>query len=326
MVPNRLGLKRCVIVINHASTHTWRSQRFVKQLEAEFGADATEIIEPRSSDYNQPERLARLLEPKLDQHTLLGIAGGDGTISFIVNLLLHKPGLSPRAQQAVLLPLWGGNANDLAYMANGLAMFSNLESMLHEARIAKIKPLAVSVTLNKQTTSRLAICYASFGASAYATHLMNHPRHRYKKVYRIPGSRLFFEAGSVLRALSDAKLFECEIDGVIQPLYDLMLINGSRIAKIDRAPIKLSDPFFYEVRTKHKKPVVIAYFASLLRNITPKHAPIARRSLIVHDGTWAQLDGEVEYIQKGSAVTVEHYSQPLRLLTTKLPSNPKTGA
>ena len=324
-MPSKPAFKHCVIVINHASTHTWRSQRFIKQLENVFGTDKTEVIEVLKRDYDEPGRLAKLLESKLDQNTLLGIAGGDGTISFIVNILLHKPGLSAGARKAVLLPLWGGNANDLAYMANGLAMFSSLEKILEESETIEVKPLVVKIDGN-ESRSRLAVCYASFGASAYATHLMSHPRHRYKRVYRMPGSRLFFEAGSVMKALTDAKMFECEIDGVIQPLYDLMLINGSRIAKINRAPIKLTDPYFYEIRTKRKKPVVLSYFASLLRNVTPKHAPIARRSLVLHDGTWAQLDGEVEYVQKGSRVTVEHHDKPLRLLATRLKQTTKTDA
>lgn len=308
---------RCVVLVNPKGTHAARGQRFAEQLRQQFTDTTFEIIETKQTDFEKPAPFVRKLNTKLDEHTLLSIAGGDGTLSAIINLLLTHKGFSAEARRAVVLPLWGGNANDLAYMANGLAAFTNVHDILANGRPAEVFPLRIKA--NKQTkANRLAVCYVSFGASAYATYHLNHPNHRNKSIYKLPGVRLLFEAGRVTKALVDARLFKCEIDGVTQPLYDLMLINGSRIAKVDRAPIKLTDSYFYEIRTKRKKPVILAYATSVLRNITPKHAPIATRTLTAHDATWAQLDGEVYHIPANTTISVTLFDQPVRLLSTRL--------
>lgn len=312
------SLKRCVIIINPRSTHAHRSMKFVRQLEALFTGDNIDIITPTKRDYENPSALITALKPKLNRNTLLGIAGGDGSIHYIINLLLSHPSMGESARQAVLLPLWGGNANDLAYMANGFAVGKHMDTILKEGTVVDVYPLRVSTTHNNITLRTYAICYASFGASAFVAHKLNQPGHRDKRVYRVPGTRAVFEAGSVTKALVDAKGFRCEIDGVTQKLYDLMLVNGSRIAKVDRAPIKLTDPYFYEIRTTHNRPVVLGYAASLVRNITQRRPPIAIRSLIAHDPTWVQLDGEVEQVPSGSTVKVIRNDVPLRLLSTKL--------
>lgn len=310
--------KHCVIIVNPSSTHIKRGMKFVTQLQKLFPGDAHHIIKTTREDYKDPTELIKQLNDTLDAKTLLCIAGGDGSISYIVNLLLSHADMKAKAKQATLLPLWGGNANDLAYMANGLPYTKHIDMIVREGHIATINPLHVEIRNGSKTFTNLAICYASFGASAFAAHKLNQPGHRDKRVYRLPGTRSFFEATSVTKALVDAKRFECEIDGVTQTLYDLMFINGSRIAKVNRAPIQLTDPYFYEIRTTRKRPVILGYAASLLRHMTQRRPPVATRTLQIHDPTWVQMDGEVEKVAADSEVTIRLSETPLRLLSTKL--------
>src|SRR6185437_8881055 len=99
-----------------------------------------------------------------------GIAAGDGTVNLIVDLLLHDPALTTEQRQTPILPLWGGNANDLANMLNGAATRSKLRRLLQHGHVVSIRPIIC--TLSTPGGSRqvyAAACYASFGASAYAS-------------------------------------------------------------------------------------------------------------------------------------------------------------
>lgn len=313
------SLNRCVVVVNPSSTHYVRGQRFIEQLRNHFEVDRFEVIEISKRDYQDEHRLLDRLSGKLGDQTLLGVAGGDGTVSLIVNLLLTCPGLSAAARRTVILPLWGGNANDLAYMVNGPFWKAKLPQLLQQGRVVPIRPLAVTVKHDGQTDIKLAVCYASFGASANAARNVSRPAHRYRPIYRLTGARLATDFASVTRSLLSSKAFLSETNGRTQPLYDLILINGSRIARVNRVGSgNLTEPTFYMIRVQRKHPIVGLYLAHIARGAAFRHATQTQLTFSLRQATWAQWDGEAQLVAADSEINVQSYDQPFYVLSTKL--------
>jgi Diacylglycerol kinase catalytic domain len=310
--------KRCLVISNTKSTNYVRSAGFIEELRSTFDAKDFVEYELQKNDYDNPDKLAKSITKHLDAHTLLCIAGGDGTNSFVINTLLTSKQSAAKAKRAAVLPLWGGNANDLAYMANGLARTKNILDIVQKGSAVPVYPLRLQLTGTKPTNEPLAVCYASFGASAYASYLMNRPGHRARKLYIIPGARLVVEAINVFKAIAGAKRFDCEIDGKTEVLHDLLFINGSRIAKINRAPATITDKSFYEIRVRRKRPVLLSYVISLLIGAAPKRTPVTERSFTVKHATWMQRDGEVSHVDEHTLVSITRHDQPFYLLSTKL--------
>jgi hypothetical protein len=315
----RLRFKRCVVIVNPASTNYARGERLIRQLADIFPRHKLEIIEVQLHDYERPSWLITRLNAAIEKDTLLAIAGGDGTNNLIVDTLLRSVAVSKAARSATILPLWAGNANDLAHMANG-GPPSSIEKIIKEGTVQAIHPLAVTTTRHAKTTTRLAVCYASFGASAYVSARMNRPSYRRsRRVYRLPGGRLMSEMGSVMRALVGAPTFESSIDGAQQRIYDLVLINGSRIAKVSRTPVKLTDDTFYEILVTRKHPLFVPYVRQINHHISIERRT-TQRSLTIGEPTWAQIDGEALQIPSDTEINVEHFKQTFNLLSTKLPT------
>lgn len=313
------ALDRCVVVVNSGSTHYARGLRFVEQLSEYFPAERLKLVEVSETEYRDGRRLIGKLKDKLDARTLLAIAAGDGTISLIINLLLNDSALEPAARQAVILPLWGGNANDLAYMVNGSVRKASIKNLLERGRVVPIRPLRVTIKQGGHSATKLAVCYASFGASAHAARNVSRPAHRHRAIYRLTGARMATDMASIARSFTISRPFLSEFNGRLQPLYDLVLINGSRLAKINRVgPGHIAEPTFYAVRLRHKYPAFALYLAHIARGVAFRHATQTELSFTVRQATWAQLDGEAQPIEADTLVSVKPNHQPFYVLTTKL--------
>jgi len=309
--------ERCVVVVNPVSSNYDRGQRLIRELATLFPDNRLEIIEMRHTDYERPSWLITRLNAAIDNKTLLAIAGGDGTNNLIIDTLLRSAAVSSAAQNVTILPLWAGNANDLAHMANGNPPAS-IESTLNSGAVIPIYPLAVTTRHTSKTTIKLAVCYVSLGASAYASARINDPSRRSKRVYRLPGGRMLSEMASVTRAFIGAPTFESTINGTRRRIYDIAMINGSRIAKVNRIPIKLTDNTFYEILVDRKHPFIVSYFIQIVRGISVERRTRKERSLTLDETTWAQIDGEALQIPGHTDITVQHYDKPFHLLSTKL--------
>ena len=312
--------KRCAVVVNPTSTNYNRGQHEIKQLANLFLIDNLEIIEVSSNDYTRPSWLITRLNAAVDKKTLLAVAGGDGTLNLIVDTILRSTEVSDAVRKAVILPLWAGNANDLAHMANGNPPAS-MESLFKNATVATVYPLAVNTKHRSKTTTKLAASYVSIGASAYVSARINHPSYRRRRLYRLPGGRNLTDMATVTRAFIWAATFESIIDGKRRRIYDIVMVNGSRMAKVSRIPVKLTDKSFYEMLVVRKHPLILSSLVQILRGILIERRTHTERELTVNETTWAQVDGEALRIPGETDVVVRHYDQPFYLLSTKLQSD-----
>jgi hypothetical protein len=311
--------ERCVVVVNPTSTNYNRGQHEIRQLAGLFALDNLEIIEVSNNDYSRPSWLITRLNAAVDKKTLLAVAGGDGTVNLIVDTILRSSEVSDAVRTAVILPLWAGNANDLAHMANGNPPAS-MESLIKRATVASVYPLAVNTSHRAKTATKLAICYVSIGASAYVSARINHPSYRRRRIYRLPGGRNLTDMATVTRAFIWAATFESVISGKRRRIYDIVMINGPRMAKLSRIPVKLTDKNFYEMLVVRKHPIFLSSLVQILRGILIERRTHTERALTVNETTWAQLDGEALEIHGQTDVVVRHYEQPFCILSTKLTS------
>lgn len=305
--------ERCVIITNTSSTNYRRAKRLAKEVKKYFTDDRVNVIEVTAGQDSSIDKLLEKIMGELDERCLVCIGGGDGSISMFINRLILKKDLPEAARKAVILPLWGGNANDLAYMVNGTAYAVNIRKILSKGKIVKIHPMEVVINSSSKET-KLASNYVSFGMSAYAIRQVN------KLNGRHPVYRFFKELATVLKAARQAKPFTAELDGRRVTLYDLILINGSRIAKVYRAPNRLTDKAFFELIVDRKHPLFLSYIARLIRGLTFNRTRRSSHVLKFYEPTWAQLDGEVVEIAKGAKVDIKTCATPFQVLSTRLKS------
>jgi hypothetical protein len=310
----------CLVLINPASTHAEQGKKRVAELQKIYG-DALHVVEtPRGG----VEAIARLLVQRralLGSGTLLCIIAGDGTVNAVINALVANRELPSAARLTVVLPLWGGNANDLANMLNGTARHTSVHSLLIQGRVVRIRPLACSMRhADGGRLLRIAACYVSFGATAYAAGRLNHPAHRGRRLHRLPGGRMLGELYTSLKALADAPLFHITEHGANSLVYERTFANGPRFAKLDHLPAKLTEQKFYVHTITHKRlSAILGRIAGFIHKPgTAGHTP-TRSTFTVQEETAAQFDGEPLTIPAGTRVTITLARRSFYTLSTQEP-------
>jgi diacylglycerol kinase family enzyme len=314
------AFETCLIIYNPASTQATRSMSYIEALRTVFTEDAV-IFVPTSPEGKQANRaLVTAQAEKLNSKTLIVVAGGDGTVNLVIDVLLHDKHLTPDMRQATVLPLWGGNANDLAHMLNGSPHTSRLKQILSSSERIYIHPLACEITDAQGPRTYTAICYASFGASAFAASRLEALRGMRPFFHTIGIAKFIHELGMVLRALQNAPLFTVEDAKTTRTIYDRVFLNGSRFAKISGTPLKLTDQKFFHIVVERKKLSSMAYHIVEFTRRHPEWYAVANTkvSFTLREPTWAQLDGEVMYLEAGTKVQIRSDEQAFYALSTQL--------
>lgn len=303
-----LEYDRCLLVVNPAGSSYRKGLKLRGSLERAFADRPLTTLRLTQSELAHPSNLRRELK-KLTTDSLLTIIGGDGTVNMVMSELLKVEDSGPR--HTTVLPLWGGNACDLAHMANGRRR-NSVRLILRNGKRTPAHPMKFTLTNSGKTESGLAMCYISFGAVASTADVLDNSR-LIRLTAGVPAVRLLAEVGVGLVGLIKAKRFQTKAG---EKLYDLLLINGPRIAKLYRTPAKLSAPDFVELRVKHKYPVLLTHVTKLTR-IWVRSATVKKRQLTLTEPTWMQYDGEVRQLKKQTTVLIEPARQSVYLLTTK---------
>ncbi len=319
-----LEFERVFVLFNPASTGAKRSQQRIAELKKLYPGKVNVVkTSPKGRAGNQA--IMRKLSAKLNQRTLLGVAAGDGTVGLIIEALTAtgRLELPTAARQAPVLPLWGGNANDLAYMLNGTP--GRLAAVLGKADIIPIYPLRCAVTTPAGVTSCYsAACYIAFGVSGRMAHTLNGKTYRKNAAGKGTARKIIHELRSVTRTFRRAKRFGYTVNGREHRVYELLFANGSRMAKVDRLPISLVEPYFYTDHLKHSSFVgVIRKLFAIARS---RHAKSERRAarlhtkwtFTLHNQVWAQFDGEPRHIPAGSTIVIERHSRPFHAVASAL--------
>lgn len=312
-----MNFERVVIIRNPVSTHAERGEKYIADLREIFPNAEVIVLKTvrgglKANEVRLRER-AGLFGPK----TLLGVIAGDGTFNMIATILMQFGG---EAVQTTLVPLWGGNANDLAHVLSGRAPRS-LAPVLARAKRIAVRPIECTLTMpDGSNETRLAVCYASFGASASAARRLgekirsNHPSHV------VPGVRFMREAGSIGLAIKETEPFTVQKGGTQAAVFEWTFLNGSRMAKVGGLPYRLSDDYMYSVLVSRKHAAFITMFEHFVRLKNRRNVPKFRRTIetfVMEDNVDAQFDGEAIEVPAGTKVAVTLAETPLKLLAAK---------
>ncbi len=310
-------LSRIIIVVNPQSTNVHRIEKRGNELHKLFPDKTIALVE---TSFRTAELSAKLKKQfnKKPGITLVCIGGGDGTVHAVINALMQ---LAPAINLAKtpILPLWGGNANDLAYMLNGVPSRSSMRILLGRGKIVPVHPFEIITQCGDHKETRYAACYASFGASAYAASELEKPAARREKIQaKSTLSVLVHEINRFVRAILEAPGFAAEQEGQRIKIFDQIFANGSRMGKLDHLPVRLHERKFYWAVKSEKQPTFWFYVLWLLRGerygvITDKTS-----SFTTKERAWAQFDGEATSLPRNTTVTIGHAKTPFYAISTKL--------
>lgn len=302
-----------VSVENSRSTQASSSQRYglaVRQAcpEADFSAIPF------------GDSLASELAQTLANDSLVCISGGDGTVSGVVQTLLEAPQLSAEQRTTPVLPLWCGNANDIAHMLNGRASAAKCKTIVERGNVVPIYPLCCELLApNGEQTVRLALGYISLGVSAQTAKRLNEPSFRTNPLHAVPGVKPISEIMLLLRAMQSSPSFTVEQNGAQKVVYDWIIGKGPRMAKNVKLPVQLTDRAFYESVVRKSVPEVVTRLGGMawgLLEPTNNTEPIM---FTTQQPVWAQFDGEPLQLTAGTKVTVSLNPEPFYALSTTLP-------
>jgi hypothetical protein len=306
-----------LILINPWSTHIDAARPRIARLRQLLGDSKVHMLEIGDGPGKSSRELLAKHQKFLGSNTLLCVVGGDGTVNAVIRFLLTS-GLSADAQKTILLPLWGGNANDLAHMLNGPSYRITNKELLRRGKIVPIYPLCCEVTLPDGTAQTyIASSYISFGATAMAARRLNTLIHRNSAWHKVPGGRFVREFTTIVQTWAKVSAFTVEENGMSKPIYERIFINGSRIAKLRPLPLKLTDENFYALTVKDKR---IRALAQYVRELL--HRPAAESTtevtFICKDEAWGQGDGETFHVEAGAKVRVYRRRTPFYAWSTRL--------
>jgi len=305
-----------VCVSNSKATHYEQAHKLLVSLGKTLGVEPVEI------DITKHEQTLQQLfqHRERGRPVVIAVAGGDGTVNAVVNSLCK---LQPQNALAkcYVLPLWGGNANDLAYMLNGLRMAVSPQRLVSRAAVVQVPLIKVQIREPKRRGRTIyACCYASFGASAYAARQLETYRLSTHKVMRLlPLLLVAHELIQTMRAFLAAPVHRGEIDDQEQTFYEHTMINGSRIAKVNRVPIALDDPmFFHALIARKDSSMALAIIRILLRQPGREYGTRTHIRFTARTPIDAQIDGEIMHLPADTRITATTIQPSFRFISIKL--------
>lgn len=313
---------RALFVVNAKATNARRAKKFWKDVQRYVGSDNCEVIDISKLTYVASRQAVIKALKECTSRSIVCVGGGDGTVSMVVGLLSNESSLSPDSRASGLLPMWGGNANDMAVMLNGLPSTANIRKILKSSKHVPVYPLQIDISEpGKNVKTHIAGCYASFGATAEALARMELSAHdrtasgSSKKLTRIVHE--FKDIKKIYFNMRPIKL-EPDSEKTVE-LYDRLFVNGSRYAKILRSPIDLHEPRYFVLSSREKK-----WWYLALRTLRPLAMKAGgkisdkSRSFMLKDQTYMQVDGEVFKLKPNTTVKVSIGETPFIVISTKL--------
>lgn len=313
--------QKVVILINPASTGARHIRYRVKELQSLFPDSTVTVIRTTNKDRDATSDILVAHADELGPHTLLGIGAGDGTTSVVVETLVRDKRLPEKARSTVVIPLWGGNANDLANMLNGSANEAKLSTILDMGKIVPIYPLYLDFDLaDKNHVSKIAVCNASFGATAYVAVKLNGSRFRKSRLHTYPGGRMIKETMTAVTSLLRAPTFKIIDNGVEKEVYERMFSNGSRFAKFYQMPVALNEKQVYvnTIEGKRIVTILLLLLSGSFSRFSTDHQLSNAMKFLVQTSTQSQFDGETWEIPAQTQVTAHISDQPFYALSTLL--------
>ncbi len=301
-----------IVLRNDTATNARRSREYVDQLETHFSLSAQSVDISGCTAEKIHDVVAKTLDALDSLPAVMAIVGGDGTVSSVVHGVVMSPHAQALGDQLALFPLWGGNANDIATMLNGVAKNVTMSQVCERATVQPIYPLMVSVDSPGGSFERIATAYASFGATAEASSLMESSAHARSGTKRRPFIiRVGREILDFWRAIIRMDGFGMSSPGEESVhAYERLFINGPRIARIRHGMVQLGQRAYLEAMATKKNAHMLLYAYRLF--VKKSYGTVTDQPTTFHirDATMAQIDGEVIGIEPHTIVRVAIHETP----------------
>jgi hypothetical protein len=254
------------------------------------------VANPASTHYKQTAKRVKELQAALPDVPCLTIeTSAKGRQASLERLVKQVANLGPRSL--------------LAIAAGDGTVTMVIEALLTHPQLSKVR--------DQPATTHIAACYVSFGATAFAAHRLNQPKHRHSWLHRLPGGRLLQELITITNAFIETPPFMVKEAETAKIVYERTFANGSRFAGINRLPIKLSDEAFYLHTIEKAKPITTLHrLTTSLRRKMSDSLLHDQADFVIDRDTYAQFDGEAINVAAGTAVHVQLSEQPFYALTT----------
>ena len=293
------------------------------EIENTFQQGSVEVLETSKNGDLATAAKLRMHADKFGPRTLFCVAAGDGTVNFAINFMLTDASLTKKAQSSVLLPIWGGNGNDLASMLNGGPRTAKIKKILDYGNAVAVHPLYCRISTGKAKAQLfLAGNYIGFGSSGLICKRLNDDAHRQGILLQIPGGTLLQTILTAWGSLYSAQRFDIEESGRRTRIVERTIFNGPRVAKFYHQPVRLLDNHFYMDTWHAKIPI-----ATPLAGLFSMHRRSVRRSkshyfkkvdFTIKQATWAQFDGEPLWIQPDTKIEIGMHERPFYALSLEL--------
>jgi hypothetical protein len=314
---------RFIVLANPRSSGRKQAERKLHALTQLFPEVPVEHYETATGGAAAYAKLLRKHAAKLGPHTLLCVAAGDGSINYLLETLLLNDSLPGYAKRTPILPLWGGNGNDLAAMLNGRASRVTMYLIFNQAQVVPIRPMYFRmVQADGKTKERVACVTASFGATAQAARRLNDGIYRQSQLHKVPGGRYVRESLTAWWAIAASATFISEHTGKNKQMYEYTFCNGPRMAKWYHMPVRLTDDQFFMSTIEGKIAIITPTMMTLSFRRKPSDTRLFKSTqLIVRESVWAQFDGEPELIPANTKIDVRLTNRPFYAFSTVLARN-----
>jgi hypothetical protein len=157
--------------------------------------------------------------------------GGENTVRITGEALFRL--LIATGRQITALPLHGGNANDVATMLNGHKLPANPSELLAHGPVHTIAPIIGETRVSEEVEQHIAFGYIGIGATAYASHLLNHRHLRRFPGYQNPKVRKVLDLGIAGLTVAKAQPFNYlpPDENEMHQQIDLTFLNGTIMGK-----------------------------------------------------------------------------------------------
>lgn len=300
--------ERCILVLNPISTSAHLVERRVAGVRAEFGQDFIEL----TTEPDQEANIAALEETARDGDLIIN-GGGDGTMNMITNAVARSCG-SLAQKQVAITSAGGGNGNDFYFST--LDKIRPVHEHLKRGKYKTFNPLEVLVERDGEELSYYAACYSGMGLTGDGALGFTATKHRTRRFYKNNIIRLGYEAQLLTNTVLASQPFVIEQHGRTARMTEISAVNGPRMAKMGRLPVRLTEPEFYAIALRESKPAAFMALGALACGVMPGKRSSGISFNLLTD-TLGHVDAETFPLYRGDAVRIQQSKQPITFLSTR---------
>ncbi len=310
--------ERIVILYNPNASQADLALKYIDELSgSKFGDIMLEPIMTSTDRALEEKYLTDLLK----EGDAVITFGGDGTSTRLLNPLLSD---ELAHLSIALLPVACGDSNDLPIMANGKSPSLPLSYILDSGNIVDVNPIDTSfIGPSGDEFSISAFSYIGFGNTALIANRLNERGYRDKTNGSNTSRRLVEQSKIILGQSPKSKLgvFSIRDELGARKVHEITVVNGSRMAKIGRFDLKLTDPTM--LRLGYESGNFVKTVAWLGRLATGRLARSYmyegdQYDFLLESDTLMHADAEVIQLEKHTFVRIKQHKRSVSIISTIL--------